>query len=122
MGLRAGKVHIMTLRTAVALLAPVLGVWAVAHAEPPGPDKVRAVQAADDCTVATASAPYQGMGYTHMVELKNNCAKPVTCEVWTNVDPQPRYTLQVKPGESASVATRKGSPAREFKAQKSCKY
>src|SRR5689334_6794831 len=109
---RAGKVQIMTVRTSLALLVPALGLLAVAHAEPPGPDKVRAVQAADDCTVVSANAPYQGMGYTHVVEVKNNCAKPVTCEVWTDVDPQPHYTLQVSPGESASVATRKGSPAR----------
>ena len=113
----------MTLRSTLLLLVPALGVLSLARAdEPRDPDRIRAVPAADDCTAVTPLAPYQGMGYTHLVEIKNNCAKPVTCEVWTDVDPQPRYTLKANPGETASVATRKGSPAREFKAQKSCKY
>jgi hypothetical protein len=72
--------------------------------------------------VASPLARYEAYAYTHVVELKNNCSRPVTCEVWTDVDPQPRHTLTAKPGETASVATRRGSPAREFKADKSCKY
>jgi len=73
------------------------------------------------CAKVTGSAPYQGYGYTHLVELKNTCGKPVECRVWTNVDPE-KLTLSAKPGETVSIATRKGSPSRDFTAQSECKY
>jgi hypothetical protein len=78
--------------------------------------------AANDCATARPEARYIGYGYYHVVILKNGCSKPVTCEVWTDVDPQPRQTVTVKPGETAEVVTRRGSPAREFKPEKACKY
>lgn len=88
-----------------------------AHAEAPG-----GAPSADQCTVAKPVARYVGLGYQHVVEVTNNCAKPVRCEVWTDVDPTPRHNLSVKPGETGSVIVRQGSPAREFKAEKACKY
>ena len=112
---------VMSIRILAALLFAI-GSAAVVHAEPPPkPDGDRVISA-DSCTTATAAPRYQGYGYTHIVELKNNCARAVTCELWTDVDPTPRQTVQVQPGETGSVTTRKGSPAREYKAEKSCKF
>jgi hypothetical protein len=93
-----------------------------ADKKPKPPAPVLKPVAADDCAKATASANYVGYGYTHVVALKNGCAKPVECALWTDVDPDPRSTVRVAPGESAEVVTRRGSPAREVTAMKSCSY
>lgn len=76
---------------------------------------------ADSCAEATGSARMQGLGYTHVVTLKNGCDKPVECAVWTNVDSE-RIVVRAAPGESVEVITRRGSPAREVTADKSCSY
>ena len=80
------------------------------------------IPAADTCTEVQGTARYEGYGYTHVVSLKNNCEKPVSCALWTDVDPEPRTTVNVAPGESAEITTRKGSPAREVTGLKSCTY
>jgi hypothetical protein len=99
------------------VLLAVIALPALAHAEP-----TEVISSADACAVASPVARYLGMGYSHVVSLKNGCSRTVTCEVWTDVDPQPRYTLSAQPGETVEVVTRRGSPAREFKVDKSCKY
>jgi hypothetical protein len=63
----------------------------------------------------------QAYGYAHVVTLVNRCQRPVSCEVWTNVDPSPHLTLQAKPGQSAETVTRSGSPSRDVRAEKSCR-
>ncbi len=73
------------------------------------------------CAKVEASARAQGFGYTHLVTLTNRCDKPVVCEVWTDVDPSPQYTLRAAPGQSDEVITRKGSPAREVRAGSRCR-
>jgi len=75
-----------------------------------------------ECASVSASARYAGSGYRHVVTLTNNCQKPVACEVWTDVDPTPHYTLQADPGKSAEVAVRIGSPASAVRAGKSCRF
>lgn len=80
------------------------------------------VPSADSCTEVQGTARYEAYGYTHVVALKNNCEKPVTCALWTDVDPEPRTTVQVAPRESIEIVTRKGSPAREVTGLKSCTY
>lgn len=109
----------MNLRAFVALTA-LSALVSSARAEPPGDDAP--VASANQCAVVTPVARYVGYGYYHVVSLKNGCSRPVTCEVWTDVDPQPHHTLRAKPGETAEVVVRRGSPAREFKADKSCKF
>ncbi len=105
--------------TAVAgLFALSLGCvrFALADDEPdPGPP-----QNTTACAKVTASARYEGYGYTHVVELKNTCATPVQCQVWTDVDPD-KQTLIAAPGEAASVVTRRGSPSRAVRAESHCK-
>jgi hypothetical protein len=96
----------------VALL--VLGVASPVAADPaPAPGSV-------DCASVSASARPQAYGYAHVVTLANHCARAVTCEVWTDVDPSPHHTLSAKSGETVETITRAGSPARAVQAGKSC--
>ena len=80
------------------------------------------IAAAQDvaCATVTASTRLEAYGYTHVVTLANHCSAPVSCEVWTNVDPAPHVTLRAKAGESAATVTRRGSPSRDVHAEKSC--
>lgn len=80
------------------------------------------VQNANDCAKAQASARYVGYGFTHVITLKNGCARAVECSVWTDIDPEPRTTVRARPGESAEVVTRRGSPSREVSAFKLCSF
>ena len=79
-------------------------------------------QPVGDCASVTASARFAGSGYRHVVTLTNNCQQPVSCEVWTDVDPTPHHTLQANPGKSAEVAVRVGSPASAVRAGKACRF
>jgi hypothetical protein len=54
--------------------------------------------------------------------MTNRCQAPVSCEVWTNVDPTPRQTLRAKAGESVETITRRGSPSRDVHAGKECRF
>lgn len=74
-----------------------------------------------ECASVTASVRNQGYGFAHVVTLVNHCSRAVSCEVWTDVDPSPHYTLTAKPGQSAEVITRAGSPSRVVQAGKSCR-
>jgi hypothetical protein len=109
----------MNLRALLAFIA-LSAIALVAAAE--SPREGNGPASPNDCAVASPVARYVGYGYNHVVSLKNGCTKPVTCEVWTDVDPQPRQTLTAQPGETVEAVLRRGSPAREFKAEKSCKY
>jgi hypothetical protein len=79
-------------------------------------------QNADDCAEVQASARYVGYGYTHVVTLKNACTKAVECALWSDVDPEPRTTVQADPGQTAEVVTRRGSPSRDVTGYKSCRF
>ncbi len=110
----------LAISTAIStVLVGALGAAAAARADDPKPKKP--VVDVSTCAKVTGSAPYQGYGYTHLIELKNTCDKPVECRVWTNVDPN-QLVLSAKTGETVSIATRKGSAAREFTPQSECKF
>ncbi|MEI9948692.1 MAG: hypothetical protein WDO74_06840 [Pseudomonadota bacterium] len=79
-------------------------------------------QQVGDCASVTASASFRGDGYRHIVTLTNACQRTVACEVWTDVDPTPHHIVQAKPGKSADVIIRNGSPASEVHAQKLCHF
>lgn len=80
------------------------------------------VQNPNDCAVVKATARFVGLGYTHAIVLRNGCQKPVECSVWTDVDPEPKTILSLRPGEEDEVVTRRGSPAREVTAFKQCSF
>ncbi len=73
-----------------------------------------------ECASVNASTRLEAYGYTHVVTLANHCSAPVSCEVWTNVDPSPHVTLHAKAGESVETVTRRGSPSRDVQAGKLC--
>jgi len=72
-----------------------------------------------DCVRVTGQAIYRS-GYTHYVRVYNGCSGTAQCQVSTNVDPSPVYSLTVPPGESREQATRIGSPASRFTARATC--
>jgi len=74
------------------------------------------------CASVTASARAYGYGYNHIVTLANHCARAVSCEVWTNVDPTPHLRLKAHPGETAETTARVGSPSRDVQAQSVCRF
>jgi hypothetical protein len=101
--------------------------WAEKPAQKPPPAPAPDQQPAKDksagsCTQVNASVISEAYGYKHVVSLRNGCDKPVECQVWTDVDPTPRHVLRAGKGETVEVITRIGSPAREFKALKECRY
>jgi hypothetical protein len=73
-----------------------------------------------DCVKASSEARYAAYAYDHIVTLENTCEKPMVCEVTTDVNPTPA-TVELAKGETKSVLTYRGSPAREFKAKSDCK-
>jgi hypothetical protein len=75
-----------------------------------------------NCAQVSAGTRMEPFGFTHVVTLRNGCDKPVTCEVWTDVDPTPRQSLSAAPGESVDVVTRLGSPASAVTAFKECRF
>ena len=74
------------------------------------------------CAVVTASVRAEAFGYKHVVSLRNACDRPVECQVWTDVDPEPRQTLRAAPGETSDIVTRIGSPASAVSASKECRF
>lgn len=75
-----------------------------------------------NCAQVSAGTRMEPFGFTHVVTLHNGCDKPITCEVWTDVDPTPRQTLNAAPGETVDVVTRLGSPATAVTAFKECRF
>ena len=73
------------------------------------------------CTEIRGEVRYENVGYTHLVTVKNGCSRAVMCTVWTRTDPK-KQKLHARAGETRSVVIRRGSPAREVKAEGSCEY
>jgi len=77
------------------------------------PRAVAEAPEATDCLTVRGEARMQAYGYAHAVVVVNGCRREARCEVWTTADPTPRHRLVVRAGETGSVVTRIGSPARE---------
>jgi hypothetical protein len=106
--------------TALALwLVAVPGLADKAPAKPAAPPPT---PTADSCTHVRGSVRQEAFGYTHVVSLHNGCEKPVSCQLWSSVDPEPRATVTVAPGEMTEVITRRGSPAREVTGFRKCSF
>lgn len=106
-------------------LRTVLALTALAQlgAAPDSPREMgNTAVSAQHCTSITPTAVYSGLGYNHVVKVENRCEKTVTCEVWTDVDPQPKHSLSVAAGAVGSVITRTGSPAQSFRADGACHF
>ena len=105
--------------------APGLADKAPTKAPPPAkpdPAAPKPVPTADSCTHVRGIVRQEAFGYTHVVTLHNGCQKAVSCQLWSSVDPDPRYTVNAAPGEMAEVITRRGSPAREVTGFRKCTF
>ena len=71
------------------------------------------------CVEVTKSAPWVAYGHNHVVRVRNGCERAVRCEVSTNATPQPT-TVEVAPGTTREVLTRRGSPSSVFEARVDC--
>ena len=71
------------------------------------------------CVDVSTEASFASVGYDHIVTLTSACKKPMLCTVKTDVNPDPA-SVQLQPGETQSVVTWRGSPARVFKADVTC--
>ena len=73
-----------------------------------------------DCYGVHGEARYGAFAYKHVVIVTNRCEVNLQCEVWTDVDPQPRQSVSVGPKGTGEVIVRSNSPARSFKAFGEC--
>jgi hypothetical protein len=75
-----------------------------------------------DCVTVRGFARYAGLGYQHLATTRNECARTVRCELWTDVDPQPHQLVELAPRTAADTVFRIGSPAYEFHVAHRCEY
>jgi hypothetical protein len=72
------------------------------------------------CVDVRTEARFRNYGYDHLVTVRNGCDQAQSCDVATNVSPDPsRVTVQ--PHSEVEVLTFRGSPAREFTAKVDCR-
>ncbi|HKP64047.1 MAG TPA: hypothetical protein VJV78_45240 [Polyangiales bacterium] len=94
-------------------LALLLGLAESVMADPPPS------AAPVSCVDVSQDAPYAGLGYDHIVKLTNNCKKPVSCSVKTDVNPKAQQ-VNLAVGEKKSIVTWRGSPAYAFTPDVTC--
>ncbi|MDD9941807.1 MAG: hypothetical protein OXU20_12255 [Myxococcales bacterium] len=99
---------------AIALFAGWLGSSAAAD------DWERGPKQAKPCTSHKLSTPYRGVGYDHVVTVENTCNHTERCEIKASSNDRAQQ-LDVPKKSSRSIVVRRGSPAREFSADVTCK-
>lgn len=72
------------------------------------------------CVDVSTEARFASIGYDHLVTLKSDCKKAVKCQVRTNVTSDP-VGVDLAPAAEETVVTWRGSPAREFTPDVTCK-
>lgn len=111
----------LTTTTAAALcLALATSAGASDPAQPLAEGERAPDKGVSDCAKVRTSAHYGAYGYDHIVEIENTCDETVICSVVTNVNTK-ASEVTVAPKQKKSVTTFRGSPAREFEADVSCK-
>lgn len=97
------------------MLVVAAGLASSALAEPPA-----AASPPKPCVEVRGEASFASVGYDHLVHLTNGCKTPMACTVKTDVNPDPAK-VDLAPGESKTLVTWRGSPAREFTPDVTCK-
>jgi hypothetical protein len=72
------------------------------------------------CVDVSTEARFASIGYDHIVTLKSECKKTVKCQVRTNVTAEPS-SVTLAPAAQESLVTWRGSPARVFTPDVTCK-
>jgi hypothetical protein len=96
-------------------LTLVLVFSATSAAAPAAPESL-------GCVSVRSFARDAGLGYQHVATTRNECARRVRCQLWTDVDPEPQHVVELEPRASTETVFRIGSPAREFRAYSRCVY
>ncbi|MGB8329539.1 MAG: hypothetical protein WCE62_05380 [Polyangiales bacterium] len=96
-----------------ALFVLALGLSALAQEQ--GDNDVK------NCYAVHGESRYGAVAFKHVVVVTNRCDLTLHCEVWTDVDPEPKHALTVGPNSSGEVIVRANSPARAFTAFGECK-
>lgn len=71
------------------------------------------------CVSSRGEARNWGLGYKHVVVIRNGCEYAVVCSVGTDVQPE-RYTVRVEKGATEEVVTLLNSPALTFRPAVEC--
>jgi len=110
---RAGLV--LTLMAAGAgSIGPIASGSATAQSKKPAPTPTSL-----QCVAVVTEASFASVGYDHLVHVTNNCKRRVACTVTTSVNPE-AASVDLAPGDSRTLVTWRGSPAREFTAEAKC--
>jgi len=104
-----------------AILRAVFAALLVLAITVPAPGKGDEGNDVVSCYSVRGEARYGAFAYKHVVVVTNQCKATLQCEVWTDVDPSPKHSLNVEPNGSGEVIVRNNSPARSFKAFAECK-
>jgi hypothetical protein len=97
----------------VVQLISALALWAAAGLGDGGD--------ANPCVDTQTRVVYRNYGYDHWVILRSRCERHVTCVVTTDVQDEPMQA-KLEPGETESLLTWRGSPARQFTAKSECRF
>jgi hypothetical protein len=100
------------------MLRSIPFVLALALAAGPQPPRVGSSVA--DCVQSWPEARYRGLGYNHIVHVRDVCDARAECTVSTNVNPE-RQAVTVPGHSEVEVTTFLGSPAREFTPKVDCR-
>jgi hypothetical protein len=97
------------------LLATGLAVALLASSRPAAGDPQ------PNCIAVWGEARYRPYGFDHVVHIASACTVDVRCLVSTDVDPEP-IRVTVAAWTHIELATRLGSPSREFTPVVSCRF
>jgi hypothetical protein len=75
---------------------------------------------AEACIAVWPEARYGAVGWNHIVHIQNRCDQAFTCDVSTDVNPQPQRVI-VGPHQELEVVTFLDSPWRVFTPNVQCK-
>ena len=104
---------LLALAASVALSMHVVPNAHAADAGAPAP-------ALPACVAIKTASRYVPYGYNHVVIVTNGCARAATCQVSTDVNPEPR-SVDVPASQTVEVTTFMGSPSSTFTAKVTCK-
>jgi hypothetical protein len=116
----AGRLDTRTMATMTHTHRSILAGLALAALTIPSWNVADASNDIKDCYNVYGEARYGALAYKHVVIVQNRCDVSLACKVWTDVDPEPRVSLNVGPKGTGEAITRNNSPARSFKAFGEC--
>lgn len=73
------------------------------------------------CLRSWPEVRYGNLGYDHVVHLASQCRAPATCDVSSDVNPEPIRVI-VQPATEQEIVTMRGSPARRFTPRVVCRF